>query len=328
MKRGSGHGKVRFEAWCCAAAFLLVIVASSLAQSAGAQAPQLEDTYADVRPYLEDPLKQILKRVPDLNGLQPSQSQAELPVILRKTGERIDNFFRQVTDVTAREDITLVRLRQEQPSSRPELTGEKVRDSYLILRHRTPNHTDIVEYRTDAKGDSFDQIVVKRGFIVTSGFALSCNYFSTAFQPESNFRYLGEQKLDSHDTYVVGFAQRPAKATLTVRMRGRSGVPAQLLVQGIAWIDKTDYQIVRLRTDLLSPRWDVGLNQQTTEVTFNKVPLAELAAPLWLPSSVKVYVEFTTHNGDTDEFYELSYRNEHRYSDYRRYRVATKVTPQ
>lgn len=98
-----------------------------------------------------------------------------------------------------------------------------------------------------------------------------------------------------------------------------------MLVQGIAWIDKNNFQIVRLRTDLLAPRWDVGLNQQTTEVTLGKVQLADIATPLWLPSSVKVYVEFNTHNGGVDEFFELSYRNEHRYMDYQRYRVATKV---
>jgi hypothetical protein len=48
---------------------------------------------------------------------------------------------------------------------------------------------------------------------------------------------------------------------------------------------------------------------------------------LWLPSSVKVFVEFTTHNGDVDQLYELTYRNEHRYTNYQRYRVSAKVLP-
>ena len=248
-------------------------------------------------------------------------------MILQKTGQRVDEFFSHVTDLTAREEINLSRLRQELPSSRPELTSERVRDSYLILRHGSNTRADIVEYRTDTKGDNFDQTVVKNGYVVTSGFALECNYFATAFQNESVFRYLGEQKLGLQDTYVVGFAQLPGKATLSVRMRGRSGTPAQMLVQGIAWIDKTNFQVVRMRTDLLAPRWDVGLNQQTTEVTLSEVQLADIAAPLWLPRTVRVYVEFTTHNGYVDKFFELSYTNEHRYSDYQRYRVKTKVVP-
>ncbi len=169
--------------------------------------------------------------------------------------------------------------------------------------------------------------MIQKGFLVTSGFALSCNYFSTGFQSESTFRYFGDQKIGQHDTYVVGFAQQPDKATLTVKTRGRSGAAEHMLVQGVAWIDKSNFQIVRMRTDLLAPRKDVGVNQQTTEVMFTKVQLADFATPLWLPASVKVFVEFTTHNGDVDEFFELSYRNEHRYSDYQRYRVSAKVIP-
>jgi hypothetical protein len=139
---------------------------------------------------------------------------------------------------------------------------------------------------------------------------------------------LGEEKLDGRETYVVGFAQKPDKATLSVRMKGRDGSPAHILVQGIAWIDKSNFQIVRMRTDLLAPRWDVGLNQQTTEVSLGKVQLADVTASLWLPINVKVYVEFTTHNGAVDEVFELSYKNEHHYSDYQRYRVSAKVVPE
>ena len=305
-------------------ASLLLALTSSAAQLLTANE---QTRYANSRPYLDDPFPQLIKSIPELKHIRPAESQAELPVILHNTGERVDDFFRHITDLTAREEISLTRLRQEFPSSRPELSGERVRDSYLILRHRSNNHTDIVEYRTDAKGDNFEQAVVKKGYIVTSGFALDCNYFATGFQSESTFRYLGEQKLDAQETYVVGFAQKPGKATLSVRMRERNGTTAQILVQGIAWIDKTNFQIIRMRTDLLMPRWDVGLNQQTTEVTLSKVQLADVATPLWLPSTVKVYVEFTTHNGAVDEFFELSYKNEHRYSDYQRYRVSAKVVP-
>ena len=312
----------------CTVGVLLPIVVAVAAIAVG-QPVQSESAgeqgyYANAHPYLAEPLKQLAKRIPQLKDLKPAQSQEELPVILQRSGHQVNEFFRHITDLTAREEISLTRLRQERPYTTPELSGEHVRDSYLILRHNNNGGVEVIEYRTDAKGENFDQIVVQKGFLVTSGFALSCNYFSTGFQSESAFRYLGDQTIGQHDTYVVAFAQLPGKATLTVRMRGRGGSPVHMLVQGIAWIDKSNYQIVRMRTDLLAPRKDVGLNQQTTEVTFNKIQLAD-AAPLWLPSSVKVFVEFTTHNGGVDEFFELSYRNEHRYTDYQRYRVSSKV---
>jgi hypothetical protein len=276
---------------------------------------------------MDDPQKQLIKRIPQLKDLQPAQSQQALPEVLERTGDKVDDFFRHITDVTAREEISLTRRKQEQPYTEPELSGEHVRDTYLILRHRDMSRVQIIEYRTDAKGANFDKVVAQKGYLVTSGFALSCNYFSRGFQSESSFRYLGDERIGTHDTYVVGFAQQPTKATLPIVMRGRSGVPVHMLVQGVAWIDKRDFELVRMRTDLLAPRKDVGLNQQTTEVTFSEVQLAGATSPLWLPRSVKVYVEFTTHNGDVDEFYELSYRNEHRYTDYQRYQVSTKVVP-
>ena len=312
----------------CTVGVLLPIVvalaAIALGQPVQSESAGEQGYYANAHPYLDEPLKQLAKHIPQLKDLKPAQSQEELPVILQRSGHQVNEFFHHITDLTAREEISLTRLRQERPYTKPELSGERVRDSYLILRHNNDRGVEVIEYRTDAKGDNFDQLVVQKGFLVTSGFALSCNYFSTGFQSESAFRYLGDQTIGQHDTYVVAFAQLPSKATLTVRMRGRSGDPVHMLVQGIAWIDKSNYQIVRMRTDLLAPRKDVGLNQQTTEVTFNKVQLAD-AAPLWLPSSVKVYVEFTTHNGAVDEVFELSYRNEHRYTDYQRYRVSSKV---
>jgi hypothetical protein len=296
------------------------------ASQASLQSDQLY--YIGARPYYDAPLKQLIKQVPQLKELHPAESQQELPIILQKTGERVDGFFRDITDLTAREEISLARLRQDKPFTRPELTGENVRDSYLILRRGEQNHVEITEYRMDARGENFDQEVVKQGYLVTSGFALSCNYFSTGYQPESTFRYLGDEKIGAQDTYVVGFAQQPGKATLSVTIKGRKATPGHMLVQGIAWIDKSNFQIVRMRTDLLAPRKDVGLNQQSTEVTLGKVQLADVDGPLWLPSSVKVYVEFSTHDGNYDEYYELSYRNEHRYSDYQRYRVSSKIIPQ
>ena len=158
-------------------------------------------------------------------------------------------------------------------------------DSYLILRHGSKARTDIVEYRTDAKGGNFEQAVIKKGYIVTSGFALDCNYFATGFQDESVFRYLGEQRLDGRETSVVGFAQKPGIGHTFGPDEGTKRQPGAHPGTGHRVDRQEQFPDVRMRTDLLAPRWDVGLNQQTTEVTLSKVQLADVAAPLWLPST-------------------------------------------
>ncbi len=66
----------------------------------------------------------------------------------------------------------------------------------------------------------------------------------------------------------------------------------RMLIQGIAWVDKSDFQIIRMRTDLLAPRTEIGLDRQTTEVTFDRVQLPDVATPLWLPSDVQLNIQF------------------------------------
>jgi len=156
---------------------------------------------------------------------------------------------------------------------------------------------------------------------------LSCEYFSTRLQQESVFRYVGEQKIGGHDTYVVAFAQKPGQATVyvTMTMTERNVTSVRFLMQGVAWVDKSNFQIVRMRTDLLVPVPEIALDNQTTEVTFSKVQLREVASPLWLPSEVKVHLRFKETDAKRGKTYELDYRNDHHYTDYQRFRVSVKM---
>ena len=115
------------------------------------------------------------------------------------------------------------------------------------------------------------------------------------------------------------------------------GKTFRMLCQGIAWIDKASFHLLQLRTDLLAPRPEVGLDQQTTKITYSEVRFADLATPLWLPHDVNVYIRFTDlsealqygNQGDVVDLgphvTDQTFRNMHRYSNYQRYRVSTKI---
>ena len=141
-------------------------------------------------------------------------------------------------------------------------------------------------------------------------------------QWDSRFLYLGDQKIGAADTYVVAFAQLPGEATVKVTLRGHGGTSVRMLTQGIAWVDKKNFHILRMRTDLLARQPEVGLDEQTTEVNFNEVRLPDVAIPLWLPRDVRVYVKFGKSLGRP---YDEAFRNVHHYTNYRRYRVSTKM---
>ena len=98
-------------------------------------------------------------------------------------------------------------------------------------------------------------------------------------------------------------------------MRGTGGAVADMLTQGILWVDKNGFQIIRMRSDLLAPQNEIGLDQLTTEVTFAEVQLQDVPNPLWLPSDVDVSMEIKKQK----------FHNVHHYTNYRRYRVSVKI---
>jgi len=290
--------------------------------------------YANAHPYSEEPLERLRQLVPELKGLQPSVDQKGLPMILQHTGQRVDGFFRDTPNLIADEHVREQEIRSmggdysmgggdystgADYSMGTDYLAQEIRDEYLIILHGDRNEAKFDEYRMDKKGNRVDELSTgrpfKSRFFVTHGFALSCVYFSTAFQSESTFRYLGEQRIGSQNTYVVAFAQRPGHATMTETVRGPGHSAVQMLVQGIAWVDKSNFQIIKIQTDLLAPRPEVGLDRQTTEVTLSEVHLRGIAPPLWLPKAVKVNIRF----------YGLNFRNEHQYANYRQYRVSSKM---
>jgi hypothetical protein len=307
-----------------AVVLLLAHTASSSSQNGAAAPPQGDQSdkvyYARAHPYLDEPTKKLCKLVPELKSVHPATDQQALGKILEKTGSNVDEFFKHIVDVIAQERIT-----QERLSGTRVIGEQQTDDNYLIVRESDKSDSDLLEYRMDSNGNRLDPGGYHRGYLVTFGFALLSNYFAPMYQQESVFRYLGDQKLGTRETYVVAFAQKPGEATQFVTMRSTHIEGVHMLMQGIAWIDKANFQIVRMRTDLLAPRPEVSLDRQTTEVTFDPVQLQDISSPLWLPADVKVFLEIK--EAVSSGFVQLRFRNEHHYSDYRRYRVSVKMIP-
>lgn len=285
------------------------IKASDKSASGTAQTDAGHAAYANTHPYLDWPLAQLTGRIPELQGLQPAPNQEQLPAILQNMGRTVDDFIHNIVDLIAHEDVT-----QEKLDAKGEIEAkERVQDDYLILHHGDEWGAS-AEYRMDDKGNRLGPIGLDNGFLATSGFALSCISFATVVQPQSRFRYLGDQRLGSLETYVLGFAQEPG-ATFTTTMWGTRGQEVHMLTQGILWVDKNGFQILRVLSDLLAPNAETGLDQETTEVTFDQVRLQDVPNPLWLPIDVNVYMEIKKEK----------YRNVHHYTNYRRYQVSVKI---
>lgn len=167
------------------------------------------------------------------------------------------------------------------------------------------------EYRANLSGEKGQPEGLSDGFMLTSGFASASLLFHPNYQAEATFKYLGRQKIDGHDTFVVAFAQRPEKARLYGLFKmGETSMPT--FSQGLAWVDSASYEIIRLRTDLLKPLPEVRLDKETTEINFGENHFKSLTEGFWLPREVKVSVDWNGKN----------LQNKHEYSDFKLFNVG------
>jgi len=88
-----------------------------------------------------------------------------------------------------------------------------------------------------------------------------------------------------------------------------------MLLQGIAWIDQTDFRIVRLRTDLLAPQPEIEYQKQTANIVFGPAHIAALDLVLWLPQAVDAEMEASGQY----------LQEQHLYSKYRLYQSKSKI---
>jgi hypothetical protein len=187
--------------------------------------------------------------------------------------------------------------------------------SYRIRSTDDPTFGAVLEeYRTNAKDQALNKNDFSAGNPRSVGFGSTWLMFVPANLPQARYRYLGRQKIDRHNTLVVAFAQDPQHAI----MRAAVGIgpdACAYLSQGILWIDESQFQIIRLQTDLLAPLTGIHLNQLRSELHISEVKIPTRNLTLWMPAEVKISWQSKDSAG-----MEL-----HRYSNYRLFGATSRI---
>jgi tetratricopeptide (TPR) repeat protein len=264
--------------------------------------------YATVKSVVTEPLGDLMKSIPELRGIEPAADQAALPEILRRVGQSVDGFIRALPNTSSREEI------REEILDRKGNVRDTIEEKYLYLMLIRPEELPegTRELRTRDEYLTATAAALKKGFMITSGFICSSLNFHTTHQAGAGYRLLGRQTIDGRPTHVIAFAQRPE----TAKRVGRfvvDGKSVPVLVQGVAWFDSEHNHILRMRTDLLREPPNSRLKRQTTVIDFAEVRFKEFPNALWLPREVTVTVEW---KGKV-------FRNLHRYTDFRLFKVET-----
>ena len=269
---------------------------------------KVEAAYAKEKPKSDKSLDYLHRLPADLAGLEPATGQNPLDSVLSAVGKTVAAFFATFPNTSSLEEIHQEKLGRKQKVGAT--LDQKFR--YLCFTPAGAWGLGFDEYRADASGAQAWPQGLQDGFMLTSGFASASLLFHPSYQSQAVFRYLGRQKINGRVTHVIAFAQRPEKARLNGAFK--SGQHSMTTFsQGLAWIDSQNYQITRLRTDLLKPLPEINLERETTEIAFGEVHFKGIAEGFWLPQRVTVTVDW---NGK-------HLRNEHRYSEFKVFNVET-----
>jgi hypothetical protein len=273
-------------------------------------------------------IAELQQTIPELRGLIPAPDQEKLAALLDKVGAKTLDIARNTPNLISRETVT-----QSQQGVR-----ETRHDyDYLILTRVEGNVVGLNEFRVDLKtGDKFqtDEAMKNEASTLAAlerasrelgasqagrppasqGFATSWVHFYPLNRSQATFRYLGEQKMDGRRTLVLAFAQKP-QSVLSPAMFLYQGKTAPMFLQGVAWVDASDFRIWRLRTDLLSPLPEVSLHRLTADIQFVPTRIKEVPSLLSLPREITV----------TSEVSGSTLRETHKYSEYRLFRTHSRV---
>jgi len=256
------------------------------------------------------PLDYINHPPKDLADFEPAADQSPLEPILAAVGQKVAELYNNLPNTSSTEKIHQERLNHK---GQTEKTLEQ-KFRYLCLLPPQPYGLSVEEYRADSTGTLAAPQGLEDHFMLTSGFVSLPLVFHPTYQEGSTFRYLGRQKVKGLTTQVIAFAQEPAKAQLYGTFKIGRNESRSTYVQGLAWVDPASYRIVRLRTDLLTPLPQIGLNKETTEIDFNEVHFNSVAQSFWLPGKVDVTIDFAGR----------ILRNTHQYSDFLIFNVEQK----
>ena len=270
------------------------------------QAPSTTDSSS--QSFVDLSIAELVRKLPALKNLKRASSQELLATILQKVGANVALFFNSFPNVTSRERVSQQRLTRVR-SEHDEVLHEF---HYLALANPDSKNISFQEYRTDSKGHIVQTSGTDSGYLITKGFVSIPLYFHPLSQRESRFRYLGQEDVDKHLTYVVAFAQLPS-AGEAVRLVVNRRAPVLLRCQGLAWIDPANFQIVRMQTDLMAPVPAINLESQTTRIKLGEFHFKSLTLGLWLPRKVEVETRFAG----------VTLWNTHSYSEFKQFTVQT-----
>jgi hypothetical protein len=218
----------------------------------------------------------------------------------------IDSFFEQTSNVVCTEHISQTVVGK---NNKPLYREESIFDYQLQSNSRNGSLrlTEIRESRKTAFRDPYKTL------LITNGFASMLLVLHENYEPSYIFEPLTEETVDGRPVLKVHFKPIPgASSPAAVQLRGRN---YSLQLKGNIWIDEESGAVVKLISSLDSNLDDLGLRELQSEIHYSIVEFHSPEEAYWMPDSAVIDVQTPKQH----------WRNVHRFTDFRRFRVTTQV---
>jgi tetratricopeptide (TPR) repeat protein len=204
-------------------------------------------------------------------------------LIIKEAGERVKELVDHLANFDATEEVVHESLDE---LGRPTSKEARKFDYTATISEPRPDVLRVEEYR-NSKSDngSFP------GGVATHGLPALAFVFHPDMRSEFDLVCEGLGSWKGEATWLIHFRQRPnqpshlqsfdfANASFAVDMKGR------------AWISASNYQIMRLEADLVSPLKNIQLLTEHQVVEYRAVKFTKADTTVWLPAEANIYMDF------------------------------------
>ncbi len=231
---------------------------------------------------------------------------ARANAILVHSRKMIDSFFEQTSNVVCTENVIQSFVgKNNKPIYREDSTFE-----YQLQSNNHAGSLVLAETRDIRKAALRDP---HRTLLITNGFASLLLILHENYQSSYVFEPVSEESVDGRTALKVHFKPIPGAASpAAVQLLGRN---YPLALKGDIWIDEESGAAVKLISSLDASLVDLGLRELRSEIHYSIVQFHAPEEAYWMPASATIDVETPKQH----------WRNEHRFTDYRRFRATIQV---
>jgi len=220
----------------------------------------------------------------DVSPLE-SGSACELNELLQQTGERIQEFVKNVDRFTATESLL-----HESFNKTGKVYEQQHRkyDYMMSIEEIRPKMLNVEEFLRSTS--SLDDVP---GGVASKGLPTLVLIFHPYYSQNYSMRCEGLTTLNGKPVWQIYFRQRADKPNRIRAYRiGEQGPSYPVALKGRAWFAADSYQIAGLQTDLINALPEIRLLVDHTAIEFGPVHFSGRNVEIWLPQNAEVYGDF------------------------------------